>query len=224
MNLKKILIPVSLVLFAAGCQNNEGQKETTKAANIETTASAKEKSILKDAYKLYDIDVKNRPVLGDENAKNTIILAFDYSCPWCKKWFKEVLPKIEDEFIDTGKTKFVGQPLAILNQDSLFMTKVDRFVELKYPNKYYKVQRKFESRANDAEVDWATEDYILSTLKAAGIKTTIEEVNKIDNDGFKTTSEYTENYGVESVPTVYINGAKLNDPFNINEMKSLLNS
>ncbi|MCM3317952.1 DsbA family protein [Rummeliibacillus stabekisii] len=223
MKLKKILIPLSLVLLAAGCQSNEGQKETTKA-NVETTASAKEKASPKDNHQIYDIDVKDRPVLGDKNAKNTIILAFDYSCPWCKKWFKNVMPKIEKEFIDNGKAKFVSQPLAILNQDSLFMTKVDRFVELKNPSKYYEVQRGFESRTNDDEVDWATEEFILSTLEAAGIKTTIEAVNKVDNNGFEITSEYTENYGVESVPTVYINGAKLNDPFDIDKMKSLLNS
>ncbi|MFG3613536.1 DsbA family protein [Rummeliibacillus stabekisii] len=218
MKIKGLLISLSLVMVAAGCQSTSAKEETVK---VETNVASTEHTA-EDNHQVFDIDVNGRPILGKEDAKNTIVLAFDYSCPWCTQWFNNVLPKIENKFIETGKAKFVSQPLAILNQDSLFMTKVDQFVELKHPSKYYKVQQKFESRANKAEVDWANEDYILSTLESVGINTTIESINKTGQGGFKITSKYTEDYGVDSVPTVYINGAKMEDPFDLKEMNQLL--
>lgn len=47
------------------------------------------------------------PVLGDANAPVEIIEFSDYQCPFCRKFWRETLPSIKSEYIDTGKVKFV---------------------------------------------------------------------------------------------------------------------
>lgn len=221
MKIKWLLLTLSLVFLVAGCQNDS---EKATKAKAQTKTAATDNNVL-DGHDKYDVDVKDRVALGEEDAKNTIVLAFDYSCPFCKQWFKEVLPQVEQTYIETGKVNFISQPLSVLNQDSLFMTKVDSFVQAKYPDKYYDIQKKFENRKSEAEADWASEEYVLATLKSFGIECTIDDIDEVANKGenpMTITRNYTQSLGVESVPTVYINGVKMNDPFDMDEMEQIL--
>jgi len=45
------------------------------------------------------------PVLGDANAKVTIVEFSDFQCPFCRSFWKDTLPQIKKEYIDTGKVK-----------------------------------------------------------------------------------------------------------------------
>lgn len=47
------------------------------------------------------------PVKGDANAPITIIEFSDFECPFCGKFFRETLPLIQKEYIDTGIAKLV---------------------------------------------------------------------------------------------------------------------
>jgi len=46
-------------------------------------------------------------VLGKASAPITLIEFGDYQCPFCKRHFDMTLPTIKEEYIDTGKVKFV---------------------------------------------------------------------------------------------------------------------
>jgi len=61
-----------------------------------------------------DVSADDDPFLGDKNAPVTIIEFSDFQCPFCRKLYKETLPQIKKEYIDTGKAKFVYRdfPLA----------------------------------------------------------------------------------------------------------------
>ncbi|WP_430813072.1 thioredoxin domain-containing protein [Carboxylicivirga sp. RSCT41] len=50
-------------------------------------------------------ELENDIVLGDYNAPKNIILFFDYNCGYCKKFFKQVYPQLDKEYIKTGKAK-----------------------------------------------------------------------------------------------------------------------
>jgi protein-disulfide isomerase len=47
------------------------------------------------------------PVLGNENASVTIYEFSDFSCPYCAIADKNLLPSIEQEYVNTGKAKIV---------------------------------------------------------------------------------------------------------------------
>ncbi len=57
-------------------------------------------------------------VLGDQNAPVTVIEYGDYQCPFCGKFFKETEPTLRENYIKTGKVKFVYRDFAFLGQES----------------------------------------------------------------------------------------------------------
>jgi len=51
--------------------------------------------------------------LGDPNAPVTIIEFSDYQCPFCQKFWSETLPLLKENYIDTGKVKFIYRDFPI---------------------------------------------------------------------------------------------------------------
>lgn len=56
-------------------------------------------------------------VLGNLNAKDTVIMYFAPTCHHCAEYEKTVLPSIEKEFIETGKIKFIMRILPFQSLD-----------------------------------------------------------------------------------------------------------
>ena len=54
------------------------------------------------------------PAKGREGAPITIVEFSDFQCTFCRKFWKETLPKIEAEYINTGKARFIYRHLAVL--------------------------------------------------------------------------------------------------------------
>ena len=59
------------------------------------------------------------PSKGSEKAPVTIIEFSDFQCSFCWKFWKETLPRLEEEYIKTGKVRFVYRHLAILGPPSV---------------------------------------------------------------------------------------------------------
>jgi protein-disulfide isomerase len=53
-------------------------------------------------------------VLGDANAKVTVILYEDFQCPWCGKLHSEGEKELREKYIPTGKVEFVYRDFAFL--------------------------------------------------------------------------------------------------------------
>lgn len=59
------------------------------------------------------VDISGNPVLGDKNAKLTLVEFSDYECPFCKKTFDELLPELKKNYIDTGKVRLIYKNLPL---------------------------------------------------------------------------------------------------------------
>jgi protein-disulfide isomerase len=53
-----------------------------------------------------DVDEGHLPILGNKDAKVTVVEFSDFQCPFCEQLFTESLGKIKEEYADTGKIKF----------------------------------------------------------------------------------------------------------------------
>ena len=209
---KVLLLGLFMLLLLTGCQSNSN----------ETTEKKVDDTKYEDyVYTKYDLDVSEKVKLGNEDAKNSIVLAFDYSCPWCHKWMGEVLPVVKEKYLDTGKANYVGQPLVLLDQTSLLLSHVDYFMEKNHTDQLYDIQLRMAKEA--ANEGWGTEEYVQTLLKDYNVDINIEELEKNNPDPISLTRNYTKNLGVEVVPTLYINGIKVYDAFNLEEIEKILN-
>jgi protein-disulfide isomerase len=52
-----------------------------------------------------DISAGRLPILGNKNAKVTIVEYSDFQCPYCEQFFTSTLGQIKKDYIDTGKVK-----------------------------------------------------------------------------------------------------------------------
>lgn len=59
------------------------------------------------------VSIDDDPILGDDNAKVTVIDFTDYECPFCKKYFDETFAQMKKNYIDTGKIKYVVRDLPL---------------------------------------------------------------------------------------------------------------
>ena len=59
------------------------------------------------------------PAKGSEAAPITIIEFSDFQCSYCRKFWKETLPRLEAEYVKPGKIRFVYRHLAILGEQSV---------------------------------------------------------------------------------------------------------
>src|SRR3989344_5442070 len=59
------------------------------------------------------VSVDDDPVLGNKDAKLTIIDFSDYECPFCKRYFDDTFSQIKKDYIDTGKIKYVVRDLPL---------------------------------------------------------------------------------------------------------------
>ena len=54
-----------------------------------------------------EVDIGNNPVLGNNSAKVVMLEFIDYECYYCRLYVRETFPSIQDQYIDTGKIRYV---------------------------------------------------------------------------------------------------------------------
>lgn len=152
-------------------------------------------------------------ILGDAKAPVTLIEYGDYQCPFCGRFFHEVEPPLRDEYIKTGKVKMVFRNFQFLGPESIASGAAaecakDQSKFWAYRDAIYTAETAdghensgnlnrdlFLMLAQNAGLDMTTFTSCLDSNKYA------ERVNKDTADG--------QTLGVNSTPTVYINGEKV---------------
>ena len=177
------------------------------APNIGFAAQAESVSGLFDDIPLED------NVMGDVNAKVTIVEYASMTCPHCKTFHEEVLPGIKKKYVETGKVKFILRP---------FPFDGDRRGEAAFmlakcapnDNYYAMVDALFNTQHS-----WASgENPVPELLQLSKLSGMTEATFKacLGNQELLTKivagrNKAVKDFGVNSTPTLFINGEKLGD-------------
>lgn len=72
------------------------------------------------SFKEQTVSIGASPFKGNADAPVTIIEYSDYQCPFCARNYREVLPVLEKEYIETGKLRFVMResPIASIHRNA----------------------------------------------------------------------------------------------------------
>jgi len=139
------------------------------------------------------------PVLGEEKAPVTIIEYGSYLCGHCIAFGRDTFPKIDENYIKTGKVKFIyrsyppyelGMALMCANEQNKFW----EYHEYAIQNDINKVED-LKSFATSAGLDGSVFDQCFDSGKYQSA------AEKIITDG--------QNAGVSGTPTFFINSQKI---------------
>ncbi len=149
---------------------------------------------------------KTGPYEGDEDAPVTVVVFDDFQCPFCGKFFRETLPKLRSDYIDTGKVKFVFKhfPLSF-HQYAEKAAEAAKCAEEQ--GKFWEMHDKLYENQDALDVD-SLKSY------AADLGLDTEQFNDCLDSGKyadDVQSDFNEgvDLGVSGTPTFFINGEKL---------------
>ena len=162
---------------------------------------------------LFDgIDLKDE-VMGDVNAKVTIVEYASMTCPHCKSFHEQILPTIKEKYIETGKVKYILRPFPFDGDrrgEAAFM-----LAKCAPNNAYYPmIDALFSTQATWAGKGNPVPELLriskLSGMTEADFKACLgnqELLTQIIQGRNKAVQEF----GVRATPTVFVNNEKLGD-------------
>jgi protein-disulfide isomerase len=166
------------------------------------------------------IDYSNQPFLGKSSAPVSIIEFGDYKCPNCKNFGQNVVPVIQKDLIDTGKTKLYFMNDSFINVDSKRSAQFAEAVFHELGNdtfwKFHELLYKKQPAGSKYEkMDVYTEDFLVSTLKAVANDSDVNKVVKYFDAGkakaaWQKDQDYADKLGVTGTPTIFVNGKMFN--------------
>ena len=76
-----------------------------------------------------EVTIDDDPILGDEDAPVTMIEFSDFQCPFCKQFSSETLPLLKQQYISTGKVRFVFRDYPLKELGHAWSTKAAEAAE-----------------------------------------------------------------------------------------------
>ena len=164
-----------------------------------------------------------RIVVGNLDAKISIIAFESMTCSHCANFHKNVFPKLKEEYLDTGlaKIEFRHYPLdmAALNASKVSQCKNDGNSDIL--ESLYSNQQKWVKGSSIKEANKNLQKF----LKNQGFKINFEECinNKaIEDFILNDRIEGTKTFKINSTPTIIINNEKFEKRLNYKNLKKAL--
>ena len=148
------------------------------------------------------------PVMGDPNAKVTIIEFADFRCPFCEQFFSQTENQIIQNYVNTGKVKFAFRQFAILGTSS---TVAADAAECANDQGKFWVFHDYLYKNQPPETD--TSMYNTDTLTKAAVTLGMDGTKfrscldgKADDSKVQQDITDGQNAGVSATPSFFING------------------
>jgi protein-disulfide isomerase len=151
------------------------------------------------------------PIMGQDNAKITIVEFADPRCPFCKQFFDNVLPQLKKDYIDTGKAKlyfrnfdFLGAPSTVAGNALECANDQGKFWDM---HDYL-----YKNQPQETDTTLFTPDKLTPIAGELGMNTdqfnSCLSANK-DTDGVTKDMSDGQKAGVNGTPTFFVNGTSL---------------
>ena len=196
---------VAAMLIVAACDSGAS---TSGSANVYNQATLDAANVYEEGKSGTWGDI----VYGNDDAPITVIEYGSLTCGACGAFDREIFPKLEEEFIKTGKVKFIFRNLVRDNVDMVAST----VARCRDTDTSKRLNRLFFERQGD----WlGAEDRnaALAKLARRAVNMSRTEFDRCasDRDLMKNLTAMTKSgqieFNVRSTPTIFVNGAGLDD-------------
>ena len=148
------------------------------------------------------------PVLGNKDAKVTIVEFADLRCPFCERFFTDTEPQIMKNYVDTGKAKFVFRQYAFLGPASTVAANAAECANEQ--GKFWDFHDYlYKNQPDESDTSMYTTDKLTAIAGQLGMNTdqfqSCLSANKY-NDKVNADMSDGQKAGVTGTPTIFING------------------
>lgn len=163
-------------------------------------------------------------VLGSATAPVTMIEYASMSCGHCAEFNKTTFPTIKAAFIDTGKLRFVFREYP-LNLPSAVASMLTRCASKGDPDRYHEIAGILFA-AQDEWVPKDTAEHLRRIIQQTGMNDAVFDAclsNQTLIDGLQQGRDHaSEKLKVNSTPTFFINGVRLNGALPTEEFRKVI--
>ncbi|WNS45069.1 thioredoxin domain-containing protein [Paenibacillus sp. MMS20-IR301] len=158
--------------------------------------------------------------LGKEDAPVKIVEFGDYKCPACAQFTGVIKPQLVQEYVNQDKAAFYFVNLAFVGDDSRTASLAALSVYHQDQEAFWKFFDAVYANQGDENEEWATTDYLVSLAKQLELPVDYDLMRKDIEDQTYSAElerdiELGRSSGVTTTPSIFINGVKVAEPFNI---------
>jgi protein-disulfide isomerase len=225
-----LAVPAALVLAGCGDDGDAVAQDATPAAPADPAKPAEpakpaveapEPQGTVDAAKLLEAGPLPEKVLGKDDAPVTIVEYASMTCPHCAHFHETTLPELKTKYIDTGKARLIFREFPFdPRAEAGFM-----LARCSNDNYFAMVDVLFKQQESWAGVQDA-KTALLQISKLAGFSQESFEAcltdQKLLEDVRAVRERGSNDFGVDSTPTFFINGNRYPGALSIDEMSAII--
>ena len=172
---------------------------------------------------IVNADEMKRIVVGNEDAKITIIAFESLTCSYCANFHKDIYPQLKKDYLDTGlaKIEFRHFPLDIAAFNAAKISQCKNDGDSKILNSLYANQQKWVKGSSAEEANKNLEKFLNNEGFDVDFKTCLNN-QEIEDFVLNDRIDGVKNYKVNSTPTIIINDAKFEKTLNYKNLKKAL--
>ena len=158
---------------------------------------------------IVNADDMKRIVVGNKDAKITIIAFESLTCSHCANFHKDVYPQLKKDYLDTGlaKIEFRHFPLDIAAFNASKVSQCKNDGDSKILNSLFANQQKWVKGSSAEEANKNLEKFLKNEGFDIDFKTCLNN-QEIEDFVLNDRIDGVKNYKVNSTPTIIINDAK----------------
>ena len=162
--------------------------------------------------KLLSPSTVNASALGNEQSKITIVEFADYQCPFCAQFHKETRDSIIENFVDTGKAKFLYKDLIVNDgSDKASTLAAAASYCAAEQGMYWEYHDELFKNSKGDNTGWVTKDNLQQFAKNVRVPDLMKFSDCVDtgkyNEIVTENDEFARNIGLQSTPSfIFYNG------------------
>jgi protein-disulfide isomerase len=176
-----------------------------------------DRSVATASVQAGDFELKRQPGLGDADAPVTVVIFEDYSCPACRTFEEQVVPRLKREYIDVGKVRAYFINFQFLGRDSINAALAAECVYHQDEAAYWDYKIVLYRAQGPQGSNWANTPRLLDLareavpqLDHADLQACIEEERHLD--AINRDRDIAVASGVTGTPAVFVNGRQTASP------------
>lgn len=172
--------------------------------------------------------VEGQPTLGKSDASVQVVEFGDFKCPACKAWGENIYPQLVKDYVDKGKVTFTFINVLFHGEESELGSLAAESVYKQNPDKYWEFHKALfkEQPRENHDALWITDEKIneiAGTIPGLDVNQLQEDMkNEAVIEEVSKYQKLVEEYKVQLTPSIMVNGTMLEDPFDYEKIKSLI--